>query len=64
MQMAQDVATCMCYTGIDPFTKKEAIEARRRWATGPAHYRTVANPAAGEAPGEHGLPNKGYRPGR
>jgi uncharacterized radical SAM protein YgiQ len=115
-----DVATCMFYTGIDPFTKqavyiarnlrdrkmqralmqffkpenwftvrealiqagrqdligngcdclipvqppKEAIEARRRRANDPDHYHTVANPAKGEQPGERGLPNRGYRPGR
>jgi len=28
MQMAQDIATCMYYTGIDPFTKEEAYVAR------------------------------------
>jgi len=28
MQIAQDVATCMYYTGIDPFTKKPAHIAR------------------------------------
>ena len=48
---------------------KEAIEARRKQANRPApgegdHYHTVANPAKGEKPGERGLPNKGYRPGR
>jgi hypothetical protein len=43
---------------------KEAIEARRRWANDPDHYHTVANPAKGEKPGERGLPNQGYRPGR
>ena len=115
-----DVATCMYYTGIDPFTKeevyvarqlrdrklqralmqffkpehwfgvrealiqagrqdligsgcdclipaqpsKEAIEERRRRANDPDHYHTVANPAKGEKPGERGLPNQGYRPGR
>ena len=120
MQMAPDVATCMYYTGLDPFTKrpvhvarnlhdrklqralmqffkpenyltvrealiqagrqdligggcdclipaqppKEAIEARRRRANDPDHYHTVANPAKGEQPGERGLPNQGYRPGR
>src|SRR5438132_1338379 len=120
MQMAPDVATCMYYTGLDPFTKrpvhvarnlhdrklqralmqffkpenyltvrealiqagrqdligggcdclipaqppKEAIEARRRRANDPDHYHTVANPAKGEEPGERGLPNQGYRPGR
>ncbi len=126
--VAADIATCMYYTGIDPFTKKpvqiakgmrnrkmqralmqffkpenyfevrealieagrgdliggceglipanppkEAIEARRRLANravngdgddDPDHYHTVANPARGEKPGERGLPNKGYRPGR
>jgi uncharacterized radical SAM protein YgiQ len=115
-----DIATCMYYTGIDPFTNqevfvakglrdrkrqralmqffkpenyfavrealiqagradligngcdclipahapKEAIEARRRRANDADHYHTVANPAKGEKPGERGLPNKGYRPGR
>jgi len=115
-----DIATCMFYTGIDPFTKqpvtvakglrdrklqralmqffkpanwfavresllqagrqdligngcdclipakppKEAIEARRRRANDPDHYHTVANPSKGEKPGERGLPNQGYRPGR
>ncbi len=115
-----DIATCMYYTGIDPFTKqrvyvaqhlkdrkmqrammqffkpenyftvrealiqagradligggcdclipdqppKDAIEARRRRANKFDHYHTVANPARGEAPGERGLPNPGYRPGR
>jgi len=115
-----DVATCMFYTGMDPFTKKpvhvardlrdrklqralmqffkpenwftvrealieagrpdligsgcdclipaqppkEAIEARRRRANDADHYHSVANPAKGEKPGERGLPNKGYRPGR
>jgi uncharacterized radical SAM protein YgiQ len=115
-----DVATCMYYTGIDPFTKqavyvarhlrdrklqralmqffkpenwftvrealiqagrqdlmgngcdclipdqppKEAIQARRRRANDPDHYHSVANPAKGEKPGERGLPNQGYRPGR
>ncbi len=118
-----DIATCMYYTGIDPFTKeevnvakglrdrkmlralmqffkpenyftvrealiqagrgdligngcdclvpthppKEALEARR-WRANEAacgdHYHTVANPAKGESAGEHGLPNRGYRPGR
>jgi uncharacterized radical SAM protein YgiQ len=121
-----DIATCMYYTGIDPFTNKpvntaknlrdrklqralmqffkpenyfevrealiragrsdliggceglipanppkEAIEARRRQAnaaTRADHYHSVANPAAGEAPGERPTPplakNRGYRPGR
>jgi Domain of unknown function (DUF3362) len=43
---------------------KEAIEARRPRANDPDHYHTVTNPAKGETPGERGLPNKGYRPGR
>ena len=43
---------------------KEAIEARRRRANDADHYHTVANPAKGEKPGERGLPNQGYRPGR
>jgi uncharacterized radical SAM protein YgiQ len=115
-----DVATCMYYTGMDPFTKeavyiakglrdrkmqralmqffkpenyftvregliqagrgdligggcdclipvnppKEAIEGRRRRANEGDHYHSVANPAKGEKPGERGLPNRGYRPGR
>jgi hypothetical protein len=118
-----DVATCMYYTGIDPFTKqeayvargmrdrkmqralmqffkpenwftvrealieagrqdligsgcdclipaqppKEALRARRERANQAVrgdHYHAVANPAKGEAPGERGLPNPGYRPGR
>jgi hypothetical protein len=115
-----DIATCMYYTGLDPFTKKpvyiakglrdhkmqralmqffkpenyftvreallqarrpdlighgcdclipaqppkEAIEARRRRANDPDHYHTVPNAAKGEKPGERGLPNMGYRPGR
>jgi uncharacterized radical SAM protein YgiQ len=115
-----DIATCMYYTGIDPFTKlpvhvarnlhdrklqralmqffkpenwfsvrealiqagrqdligsgcdclipaqppKQAIEARRRRANDADHYHSVANPAKGEKPGERGMPNQGYRPGR
>jgi hypothetical protein len=43
---------------------KEAIEARRRRANDGDHYHSVANPAKGEKPGERGLRNKGYRPGR
>jgi uncharacterized radical SAM protein YgiQ len=38
--------------------------ARRRRANDADHYHTVANPSRGEAPGERGLPNQGYRPGR
>src|SRR5437660_28468 len=120
MRTPSDIATCLYYTGIDPFTRKEvhvakgsrdrkmqralmqffkpenwftvrealieagrqdligngcdclipahppkeAIEARRRRANDADHYHTVANPAKGERPGERGLPNKGYRPGR
>jgi uncharacterized radical SAM protein YgiQ len=115
-----DIATCIFYTGLDPFSKqqvyvakglrdrkmqralmqffkpenwftvrealiqarrqnligsgcdclipgqppKEAIEARRRRANDADHYHSVANPAKGERPGERGLPNQGYRPGR
>ena len=119
-----DIATCMYYTGMDPFTKKpitiakglndrkmqralmqffkpenyfevrealiqakrtdliggceglipaqppkEALEARRQRANAALrgdHYHTVANPAAGEKPGERGAePVKtGYRPKR
>jgi hypothetical protein len=120
MQRVRDIATCLYYTGIDPFTKKEvhvakgikdrkmqralmqffepenwftvrealieagrqdligngcdclipaqppkeAIEARRHRANDPDYYHTVANPAKSEKPGERGLPNTGYRPGR
>lgn len=115
-----DIATCMYYTGLDPFTMKpvtvakgltertmqralmqffkpdnwfevrealiaagradliggceglipanppkEALEKRRRQANRDFdHYHSVANPAKGELPGERGLPNRGYRPGR
>ena len=120
MAITCDIATCMFYTSLDPFTKKpvtvakgmrdrkmqralmqffkpenwftvrealleagredligngcdclipanppkEAIEARRKRANDPDHYHTVANPSAGEPPGEKGLPNLGYRPDR
>ena len=53
---------CDCLIPAQP--PKEAIEARRRRANDPDHYHTVANPSKGEKPGERGLPNKGYRPGR
>src|SRR5207245_2915753 len=53
---------CDCLVPAQP--PKEALEARRRRANDPDHYHTVANPAKGEKPGERGLPNKGYRPGR
>jgi hypothetical protein len=119
----KDAATCVYYTGIDPFSKqkvyvarnlrdrklqrallqffkpdnyfevrkaleqagrtdliggccdalipahppKESLMERRKRANDAAkgdHYHTVANPAMGEAAGERGLPNPGYRPGR
>jgi hypothetical protein len=53
---------CDCLIPAQP--PKEAIEARRRQANDPDHYHTVANTAKGEKPGERGLPNQGYRPGR
>ena len=53
---------CDCLIPTQP--PKEAIEARRRRANDPDYYHTVANPAKGEKPGERGLPNQGYRPGR
>jgi Domain of unknown function (DUF3362) len=57
---------CDCLIPAQP--PKEAIEARRRRANRAGgdedHSHTVANPAKGEQPGERGLPNKGYRPGR
>ena len=53
---------CDCLIPAQP--PKEAIEARRRQANDADHYHSVANPAKGERPGERGLPNKGYRPGR
>jgi uncharacterized radical SAM protein YgiQ len=53
---------CDCLIPAQP--TKEAIEARRQRANDADHYHTVANPAKGEKPGERGLPNKGYRPGR
>jgi len=53
---------CDCLIPAQP--PKEALDARRRRANDPDHYHTVANPAKGEKPGERGLPNRGYRPGR
>jgi uncharacterized radical SAM protein YgiQ len=53
---------CDCLIPAQP--PGEAIEARRRRANDSDHYHTVANPARGEEPGERGLPNQGYRPGR
>jgi len=53
---------CDCLIAAQP--AKEAIEARRRRANDGDHYHSVANPAKCEKPGERGLPNQGYRPGR
>ena len=53
---------CDCLIPAQP--PKEAIEARRKRANDPDHYHAVANPSEGERPGERGLPNPGYRPGR
>jgi len=60
----QDLIGSGCDCLIPAHPPKEAIEARRRRANDPDHYHTVANPANGEKPGERGLPNQGYRPGR
>jgi uncharacterized radical SAM protein YgiQ len=60
-----------CDALIPPNPPKEAIEARRNRAHVAGrndHYHSVANPAAGEEPGERPtpprVPNRGYRPGR
>jgi hypothetical protein len=53
---------CDCLIAAQP--PKEAIEARRRRANDADHSHTVASPSRGEKPGERGLPNQGYRPGR
>jgi hypothetical protein len=53
---------CDCLISAQP--PRETIEARRRRANDPDHYHTIANPAKGEKPGERGLPNQGYQPGR
>jgi hypothetical protein len=56
---------CDCLIPAQP--PRQAIEARRRQANGSVegdHYHSIANPAKGEAVGERGLPNPGYRPGR
>ena len=53
---------CDCLIPATP--PKEAVEARRKRANDSDYYHTVANPAAGEPPGEKGLPNFGYRPDR
>jgi Domain of unknown function (DUF3362) len=60
----QDLIGSVCDCLIPAQPPKEAIEARRRFANAPDHYHTVANPSKGEKPGERGLPNQGYRPGR
>ena len=60
----QDLIGSGCDSLIPAQPPKEAIEARRRRANEADHYHSVANPAKGERPGERGLPNKGYRPGR
>ena len=60
----KDLIGSGCDALIPAQPPKEAIEARRRRANDADHYHSVANPAKGEKPGERGLPNKGYRPGR
>jgi hypothetical protein len=86
-----DIAICMYYTGIDPFTKQpvylakefrdrtiqRALRLSHSGSAAEGSHRgevaagerlgplpTVANPSKGEKPGERGLPNQGYRPGR
>jgi uncharacterized radical SAM protein YgiQ len=53
-----------CDSLISSRPPEQAILARRKRANDADHYHTVANPAAGEPPGEKGLPNYGYRPDR
>ena len=56
---------CDCLIPSQP--PKAAINARRQRANDVAegdHYHSIANSAKGEAVGERGLPNLGYRPGR
>jgi hypothetical protein len=56
---------CDCLISANP--PREALEKRRREANRGVegdHYHTLANPSKGESPGERGLPNQGYRPGR
>jgi hypothetical protein len=53
---------CDCLIPAHP--SKAAIEARRLRSNDPDHYHALANPSKGETPGERGLPNRGYRPGR
>ena len=60
----QDLIGNGCDCLIPAHPPKQAIEARRRRANDPDYYHTVANPAIGEKPGERGLQNEGYRPGR
>ena len=63
----QDLIGNGCDCLIPAHPPKEAIQARRQRANEAAHgdhYHAVANPAKGEKPGERGLPNRGYRPGR
>lgn len=60
----QDLIGNGCDCLIPSSAPREAIEARRQRANEADHYHSVANPAQGEEPGERGLPNKGYRPGR
>ena len=63
----QDLIGPGCECLIPAHPPKEAIVARRRQANAAVrgdHYHAVANPAKGEPPGERGLPNRGYRPGR
>jgi hypothetical protein len=63
-----DIATCVYYTGMGPFTNQEVFVAKglpdRKMQRALMHYHSVANPAKGEKAGERGLPNEGYRPGR
>jgi hypothetical protein len=62
----QDLIGSGCDCLIPATPTKEAIEARRQRVNAAEHdhYHTVANPSTGEKPGERGLPNPGYRPGR
>jgi uncharacterized protein DUF3362 len=60
-----------CDALIPPKPPKQAIEGRQKRANAAVrndHYHSVANPAAGEEPGERPAPprvgNRGYRPGR
>jgi hypothetical protein len=53
-----------CDALIPAHPPKGAIEERRKRANDAEHYQTVANPSKGAKPGERGLPNQSYRPGR